>query len=109
MIGLVSGKASMQPNSSSERLVQNQSVDDTRAVSATRGDAAGTAALLIIQSVVLALLEKQALTGDEIIGALDDVVATLRGAEGIEADTARLAEAIAVNFLDRVVLAMPVR
>jgi hypothetical protein len=58
---------------------------------------------------VLALLEKQALTGDEIIGALDDAVATLRGAEDIEADTARSAEAIAVNFLDRVVLAMPVR
>ena len=92
-----------------KRPVQTRPVDDGRAASATPGDAAGTAALLIIQSLVLALLEKQALTGDEIIGALDDVVATLRGAEGIEADTARLAEAIAVNFLDRVVLAMPVR
>jgi hypothetical protein len=101
----------MQLNSFSEteRLAQNRSVDDGRAASATPGDAAGTAALLIIQSVVLALLEKQALTGDEIIGALDDVVATLRSTEDIEADRARSAEAVAVNFLDRVVSAMPVR
>jgi hypothetical protein len=78
-------------------------------VSATPGDAAGTAALLIIQSIVLALLEKRALTSDEIIGALDDVLATLRGTDDIEADRAHLAGEIAVNFLDRVVSAMPVR
>ena len=101
----------MQLNSFSEteRLAQSRSVDDGRAAGATPGDAAGTAALLIIQSLVLALLEKQALTGDEIIGALDDVVATLRSTEDIEADRARLAEEVAVNFLDRVISAMPVR
>lgn len=46
--------------------------------SAMEHDAAGAAALMVIHSLILALVEKRVLDPDEIHGALEDVIASRR-------------------------------
>ena len=72
-------------------------------------EATATAALMLVQSMLLALLERGKLTGEDVLGAIEDVLAAQRGMRGEATDewVLREAERIVRHFAERTVTALP--
>lgn len=69
------------------------------------------AALMLVESLVLALVEAGPISHDEIAGAIEDVVASQRfiAAEGDDPAVAQAAERMVHRIADRLVGALPRR
>ncbi len=77
----------------------------------TNGEPAGLAALMLVESLMLALMETELVRQEDMVAAIEDVVATQRAlaAEDDDPALARAAERMVHRIADRMVGALPHR
>jgi hypothetical protein len=77
----------------------------------TKGEPAGLAALMLVESLMLALMETELVRREDMVAAIEDVVATQRALAAEDGDPARArgAERMVHRIADRMVGALPHR